>query len=126
MCLSKRFFFKSCCSCTTSFNSHFNLADVAVEIFNDVFVGSPVKEAGRSVLPPNLRFSGVNRHRYHSSDDMSNQKQSRNLEWKKIGSSGKNITAKIGTCNQIPRIAHENLRYRLKNSTKFVFILNRK
>ena len=86
------------------------MADVAVEIFNDVFVGSPVKEAGRSVLPPNLRFSGVNRHRYHGSDDMSNQKQSRNLEWKnkkKIGSSGKNITVKIDTHNQIPRIAHE-------------------
>ena len=69
----------------TVYSLHVDFTDVAVEVLDDVFVGGPVEEARGGTLPPNLGFSRVNRHRYHSSDNMGDQKQSGNLEWKNEG-----------------------------------------
>ena len=60
---------------------HINFTDVAVEIFNDMLVGGAVKPARFGPLFPHLRFSGINGHCHHSSSDMNNQQQSRDLRY---------------------------------------------
>ena len=59
---------------------HINFTDIAVEIFNDMLVGGVVKLAWFGPLFPHLRFSGINGHRHHSSNDMNDQQQSRDLK----------------------------------------------